>query len=130
MLIGGGHIYDDEGTSNCENNCGAWMGRYNSGAPDGIDPFGECPKASKVIAMKIVMRKTARGFDLGEFRDSNDEKCSIQKSSIATDDLIWLGLDEGLHHEGACLARMHLDQERAAALIPLLQRFIETGELS
>ncbi len=31
-------------TSNCENACGAWMGGYNSGAPDGIDPFNECPK--------------------------------------------------------------------------------------
>lgn len=28
-------------TSDCT--CGAWMGSSRSGAPDGIDPFGECP---------------------------------------------------------------------------------------
>jgi hypothetical protein len=41
-------IIDGEfhGTSDCP--CGAWMGSSNSGAPDGIDPFGECPVARKL----------------------------------------------------------------------------------
>lgn len=30
---------------------------------------------------------------------------------------------------GDCMARMHLDRKTAAALIPLLQRFVETGGL-
>jgi len=41
----GGHKYEPEGgTSDCEFRCGAWMGNTRSGAPDGIDPFGRCPK--------------------------------------------------------------------------------------
>ncbi|RTL06392.1 hypothetical protein EKK58_05425 [Candidatus Dependentiae bacterium] len=32
-------------TSDCAYGCGAWMGGSRSGGPDGVDPFGECPKA-------------------------------------------------------------------------------------
>lgn len=32
-------------TSNCENGCGAWMGGSRSGAPEGVDAFGACPKS-------------------------------------------------------------------------------------
>jgi hypothetical protein len=32
-------------TSDCANGCGCWMGGYRSGGPDGVNPFGECPKA-------------------------------------------------------------------------------------
>lgn len=42
--------------------------------------------------MKI--KKTIRGFDLIEFKDNYGVKCSLQKSSAATDDYIWLGVDE------------------------------------
>lgn len=31
-------------TSDCTHGCGAWAGPAGSGAPDGIDPFGECPR--------------------------------------------------------------------------------------
>lgn len=73
-----------------------------------------------------------RGFMKGQFVDRYGEKCSIQKSSIATEDCIWLGCDhERFAPDGtACGARMHLTQEMAADLIPLLQRFVETGELN
>jgi hypothetical protein len=40
----GGHKYQPEGTSDCEYGCGCWMGGFGSGGPDGIDPFGKCPK--------------------------------------------------------------------------------------
>lgn len=41
-----GHKYaDHDGTSDCAHGCGAWMGPFRSGAPNGINPFGECPKA-------------------------------------------------------------------------------------
>lgn len=40
----GGHKYDEHGTSDCGFNCGAWAGPFRSGAPDGIDPLGSCPK--------------------------------------------------------------------------------------
>lgn len=48
----GGHFYpgcQDEAnfyTSDCSHMCGCWMGRTRSGGPDGIDPFGDCPKNS------------------------------------------------------------------------------------
>jgi len=43
----GGHVYDADGTSDCHNGCGCWMGPYRSGGPEGIDPAGACPNAPK-----------------------------------------------------------------------------------
>lgn len=41
----GKHDYgDDDGTTDCKYGCGCWMGPFRSGGPDGIDPFGTCPK--------------------------------------------------------------------------------------
>lgn len=40
------------------------------------------------------MEKTSRGFSLIKFTDLNREKCSLQKSSVATDDCIWIGIDK------------------------------------
>lgn len=75
--------------------------------------------------MNITIEKTDRGFRLGKFVDHYRDLCSIQESSLAGEDCIWLGQDEA----GGKPARMHLTQEMAAALIPLLQHFVETGEL-
>lgn len=77
----------------------------------------------------IELAPTERGFVRGNFIDRYGQTCSIQKSSIATEDAIWLGCNEGLHVDGQCCARMHLTQEMIAALLPLLHRFVETGEL-
>ena len=101
-----------------------------------------------------VMEKTDRGFDLKNFSDWNDEKCSLQKSSIATEDCIWLGVTEPtvkalakeLHPERAdelngwlnvplpecaCVSgRMHLTQDMVKELLPHLIKFAETGDLS
>lgn len=71
--------------------------------------------------MGIKMRRTERGFAIGPFQDSRGSHCSIQKSSLATEDAIWLGVTG--------YERMHLTQEQAAALVPLLQYFVETGDL-
>lgn len=80
--------------------------------------------------MEILILPTGRGFLRGDFLDYNEDACSIQESSITTKPLLWLGANTGNHLlTGECLARMHLTQEMAAALIPLLQRFVETGEL-
>lgn len=38
-------------------------------------------------------KKTHRGFSIIQFKDSNGKSCSLQKSSIAFEDLIWLGID-------------------------------------
>jgi hypothetical protein len=68
--------------------------------------------------------KTGRGFVIYEFKDRCDENCSLQKSSLATEDAIWLGID--LQDASK---RMHLTVEQVQELIPVLQKFVETGEI-
>ena len=100
--------------------------------------------------MKFNNTVTIRGFDLIEFTDLYDYKCSIQKSSLATDDAIWFGIDDPNPQIMASLtlqggvgwvkydipkdvlitSRMHLNREQVAELIPILQRFVKTGEIS
>lgn len=69
---------------------------------------------------KMKKELTQRGFTIYKFKDSNGEDCSLQKSSVATEDLIWLGQGE---------SRMHLTQEQASMLIVKLAEFVETGDL-
>lgn len=73
--------------------------------------------------------KTERGFARVDFIDLYGESCSLQESSLATQDAIWLGCDTGTHVDGQCVARMHLTREMVQALLPLLNHFVETGEL-
>lgn len=103
----------------------------------------------------LKMGATERGFPRGEFKDAYGAPCSIQKSSLATADAIWLGVDDadpkvlhgdakslGIPTEATCgwvsypipekvslRTRMHLTREQVAALLPVLQRFVETGEI-
>lgn len=106
----------------------------------------------------MKLDKTNRGFYRGEFLDRYDEECSIQESSLASEACIWLGVSRprpkylksqykqvGMPRpadgdltgwaeyplpEGVSLtARMHLTQEHARQLIPMLQHFVDTGEL-
>jgi hypothetical protein len=101
--------------------------------------------------MEIEMKKTQRFFDYGEFTDYYGVKCSIQKSSLATDDAIWLGVNdpepkilaskvmEGgrgtgwvkypIHEDVFINTRMHLSREQVAELIPILQKFVDTGDI-
>ena len=44
--------------------------------------------------------KTGRGFDIAEFTDEHGDQCSLQKSSLATEDCIWLGIDKVQHRSG------------------------------
>lgn len=76
----------------------------------------------------MKLGKTERGFARGEFVDKYGQFCSIQKSSLATEDCIWLGVDTDL--EGNEVSqRMHLNQDMVEELLPLLKRFIKKGEL-
>lgn len=73
------------------------------------------------------------GFLNGKFKDRYDVPCSIQKSSLAFEDCIWLGADEVTvdHVTGKTFnTRMHLTQDMVRDLLPLLHRFADTGELS
>jgi len=99
--------------------------------------------------------KTNRGFDIITFTDQYGEGCSLQKSSLASEDAIWLGIDDpspkimasqaSLHgvdtdttvgwveypipKEVLISTRMHLTRKQVAELLPFLQRFVDTGEL-
>ena len=95
--------------------------------------------------MQINERKTNRGFDIVTFKPESCEGiCSLQKSSAAEKDYIWLGEDqpkikslvygEGwveqkLPEDQIIFGRMHLTREEVKALLPYLQRFVETGEV-
>jgi hypothetical protein len=80
----------------------------------------------------ITIKANERGFLSGDFQDLNGILCSIQRSSLATDNAIWLGVHPAPdEHEkrGYGPTRMHLNRQGVAALLPLLQHFVETGEL-
>ena len=69
----------------------------------------------------MIEGKTQRGFPYIKFNDWYGHECSIQISSIADDRCIWFG---------AHPARMHLSMDQVKELLPILQRFAETGEIT
>lgn len=86
---------------------------------------------------------TNRGFDLMNFTDRSGHECSLQKSS--TEDCIRLGVNDGdprhlipgmgwvkieLPDDILITTRMHLTREMVKELLPYLERFAETGELT
>lgn len=92
------------------------------------------------------MRKTQRGFSIDEFIDLYGEKCSIQESSLATEDAIWFGIDKPrltVFEDGnmgkyiitempntfSVSSRMHLSREQVKKLLPILENFVKTGKL-
>jgi hypothetical protein len=113
-------------------------------------------EVTEVGVNKLECSYTERGFALYEFKDTSGATCSIQKSSVIDEERIWLGADElGLkafygmkpgQTQGEWVdvdvsnllpgadgivdnCRMHLNQEQVAQLLPILQRFVETGEI-
>ena len=57
-----GHNPNDPGdcyTSDCEYECGCWAGPSRSGGPDGVDPFGNCPKHPEYPATKMAAPRSA-----------------------------------------------------------------------
>ena len=73
--------------------------------------------------------KTPRGFSIYKFNDRNNQECSLQKSSLATEDAIWLGVDEDPNEDLSIFSRMHLTKGQVKKLLPLLQNFVKTGEI-
>lgn len=99
--------------------------------------------------------KTARGFAIIKFIDRYGVKCSLQKSSLASEDAIWFGVDDpepkmlatdahklGIETEETCgwipyglpeelqlATRMHLTQAQLRMLLPHLLIFAEAGDL-
>jgi hypothetical protein len=92
---------------------------------------------------------TGRGFPIIEFQDRYGHECSIQKSSLATEDAIWVGPNDAnpqilasmtkeggtgwvpyhLPEDVSLYTRMHLTQDQVKELLPILMAFAETGEL-
>jgi hypothetical protein len=73
------------------------------------------------------VEKTERGFERIDFKDFYGEACSLQKSSLATEDAIWLGCEESkVHHvtKEPLSPRMHLNREQVLALVAHLQNWI------
>ena len=97
--------------------------------------------------MKIS--QTHRGFDIIEFEDRYEAKCSLQKSSLVTEDAIWLGVvkakpkilaskvmeggtgwvDYPLPEDVSISTSMHLTREQVKELLPHLELFVNTGEI-
>ena len=93
--------------------------------------------------------KTQRGFDITNFKDRYGAGCSLQKSSLAFEECIWLGVDYAnplllankehdtdkvwikypIPDEVILTTRMHLTQDMVKELLPYLQKFAETGEI-
>lgn len=110
-------------------------------------------------AINLTTEKTSRGFAYMAFDDLHGNSCSIQKSSLAELDCIWFGIDnanpqimarhairlglkpeEGgekdngwvpysIPEEVSLNTRMHLSREQVKALLPILKKFVKTGEL-
>ena len=94
-------------------------------------------------------KKTHRGFAYVEFEDAYNQKCSLQKSSLASEDAIWFGVDDAnpkilasLTKEGGVgwvkynipeqvllSTRMHLTRKQVKELLPHLKRFARTGKI-
>lgn len=93
--------------------------------------------------------QTGRGFLVGKFLDANGVACSIQESSVVSEEgHIWLGCDDiglkkftpykgwediSLEHNAPygvthiANTRMHLSQSQVADLLPTLAYFAEHG---
>lgn len=85
----------------------------------------------------MQLRKTDRGFAIGEFNDIGDRPCSLQKSSLATEDAIWFGVQDAkpmckgevipFIKDTLFSTRMHLTQDMAKELATRLKQFVKTG---
>lgn len=87
---------------------------------------------------------TERGFSYVQFEDRYGASCTLQKSSLDFESAIWFGVDDAnlqtLDPEKGWVpfpvpedvlqsTRMHLTRKQVAELLPILIRFIETGEI-
>lgn len=77
----------------------------------------------------IEIKPTSKGLLVGEFKDRYGAECTIQESSLAGEDCMWLGISVNSQGEHVALGRMHLTKDMARDLIPLLRHFVRTGRL-
>jgi transcriptional regulator with XRE-family HTH domain len=100
---------------------------------------------------KYIMKKvvTQRGYSAIEFIDQHDKLCTIQKSSLGTEDAIWFGINDAepkilsskiidggtgwakypIPEDVKINTRMHLTREQVRELLPILQKFVDIGKI-
>ena len=85
------------------------------------------------------VKKTARGFQIIDFEDRYRVPCSLQQSSIFSDEnannpgatAVWLGVDRRTEQpDPANPTRMHLDRNQVQSLIAVLEMWLQTGEFA
>lgn len=72
--------------------------------------------------VKVI--QTGNDFPRGYFQDWNKNDCVIALSSLADDRCIWLGRADVMD------GRMLLNTEQVKELLPVLQRFVATGDIN
>lgn len=92
----------------------------------------------------MEIKRTERGFARIDFIDRYGVGCSLQESSLATQEAIWFGCDsadpkilvEGMGWQPIEMppgyvanTRMHLTRDMVRELLPYLQQFAEKGTL-
>lgn len=100
--------------------------------------------------MQFFEKVTNRGFACVCFKDRYDCDCTIQQSSLATEDAIWFGITDpdpkimasktpqggtgwvpyAIPDDVLITTRMHLSRKQVAELLPVLQHFVDTGEVA
>ena len=102
------------------------------------------------------LENTCRGFNLITFKDRYGDTCQIQESSLASEPAIWFGVADAcpkvmasqaaslgvdttetcgwvtypIPEEVLLSTRMHLTVDQVKAILPILENFVETGEVS
>lgn len=92
---------------------------------------------------ELAVEQTGRGFDIIRFTDAQGVSCSLQKSSIATEDAVWFGCNNAdphtiengvkkpiiMPHGYVGSDRMHLNVEQVEEFLGLLIDFAQTGKI-
>jgi hypothetical protein len=87
--------------------------------------------------------RTQRGFEMIEFKDRYKVGCSLQQSSLATEEAVWLGVNDAdpkimasdgsgwepykIPDDVSMITRMHLTKPMVKELIVHLQRWLDTN---
>jgi hypothetical protein len=71
--------------------------------------------------------KIENNFIVAEFEDKNGSTCVVSDSSVVNEACIRLSVAAAAQGEAGL--KMHLNQQMAADLIPVLQYFVDHGEM-
>lgn len=142
-----------------KNPCEVLPGDFRAAIQSHLDSLSDDQLEGACIELEepetSAVKRCTRGFPYFEFRDRYQTPCSMKKSSLATQDAIWLGVDDAEPRIMASQASeygvettettgwidypipkgvlintsMHLTREDVLKLLPQLIHFANTGEL-